>query len=175
MKKGFIVGKFAPLTTGHVHFINEARKHCHELLVLLSFDNKWLQQQPKHFHNVLTLENRLRWLDNTFGCHQDIIVDYVDESHIQPAPHGWGEFSELVRDKIKHHFDIEHCHYTFTSEPSYDEGFKTHFPKTEHVLIDPERKRLPITATMVRNDPDTYWSYLPEAVRVDFQHLRLLF
>lgn len=174
MTRGFIVGKFAPLTTGHIHFINEASKNCDELLVLLSFDKKWLDDQPSHYHDVLTLENRLKWLQESFEHRDDVIVDYVDESNIRPAPHGWADFTQLVNEKIEKNFGISHCDHTYTSEPSYDEGFKKHFPHTEHVLIDPARVQLPISATMVRKSPSTYWSYIPEAVKKDFGYLGFL-
>lgn len=172
MTRGFIVGKFAPLTTGHIHFINEASRNCDELLVLLSFDTKWLSEQPEHLHDVLTLENRLTWLHETFQDSDKIIVDYVDESDIRPPPYGWADFSGLVNEKIEKHFETTHCEHTYTSEPSYDEGFKEHFPNTKHVLIDPDRNHMPISATMVRESPNTYWSYIPEAVRKDFGSLR---
>lgn len=172
MIRGFIVGKFAPLTTGHIHFINEATQHCDELLLLLSFDTKWLSEQSDHLREVLTLENRLKWLEQSFGHRNDIRVDYVDESEIRPPPYGWADFTDLVCEKIVKHFDVGYCDQTYTSEPSYDEGFREHFPNTEHVLIDPDRSQMPISATMVRESPMTYWSYIPEVVKNDFDTLR---
>ena len=38
----------------------------------------------------------------------------------------------------------------FGSEPDYGEYFKRAYPGAKHVIIDAERKKVPISATMIR-------------------------
>jgi len=168
MKTGFIVGKFAPLTTGHINFINQASTKCDKLVVLLSYDSKWLDKQCPYMKDRLTLKNRLIWLKETYHDFDHIEIDFVDESDIPEYPHGWSEYSEIVKLKLFEHFGINEPDYVFSSETSYDKGFKQYFPNTEHVLIDPYRELFPIAATMLRNDVYENWNFLPSAVRKDF-------
>ena len=41
--------------------------------------------------------------------------------------------------------------YVYSSEPSYSDYFKRAYPFAEHIIIDMERKAVPISATMIRN------------------------
>lgn len=168
MKTGFVVGKFAPLTTGHINFINQASTKCDTLLVLLSYDERWLDKQTNFMASKLTLKNRLKWLKETYHTFEHIIIDFVDESNIPEYPHGWEPYSELVKEKLIKHFGNAHSDYVFSSEEDYDGGFSTYFPTVEHVLIDPQRNTIPISATMVRSDLFEHWDYLPSAVRKEF-------
>ena len=168
MKTGFVVGKFGPLTTGHINFINQASTECDVLLVLLSYDERWRMKQTPYMANKLTLQNRLKWLKETYHNLKHIIVDYVDESEIPEYPNGWTEYTRLVEDRLEKHFGKRSADYVFSSETGYDEGFKTHFPKSEHILIDPDRENFPISATMVRGDLFKHWDFLPSAVRKEF-------
>jgi len=168
MKTGFVVGKFAPLTTGHINFINQASTQCDTLLVLLSYDERWREKQTPYMADKLTLKNRLRWLKETYRDFDHIIVDYVDESEIPEYPNGWDAYTKLVEEKLKKHFGKNSTDYVFSSEVEYDEGFKTYFPKSEHVLIDPDRDNFPISATMVRGELFKHWDYLPSVVRKEF-------
>ena len=168
MKTGFVVGKFAPLTTGHINFINQASTQCDKLLVLLSYDGRWRQKQTPYMSKKLTLKNRIKWLKETYHGFDHIIVDYVDESEIPEYPNGWDAYTKLVEEKLEKHFGSKSADYVFSSEVEYDEGFKTYFPKSEHVLIDPDRENFPISATMVRGELFKHWDYLPSAVRKEF-------
>lgn len=168
MTTGFIVGKFAPLTTGHINFINQASTKCDKLLVLLSYDVKWLEEQTPYMASKLTLKNRLRWLKETYHNFDHIVIDYVDESNIPAYPNGWEAFSGMVKEKLKKNFGTDSADFVFSSEPEYDSGFDTYFPDTKHMLIDPDRDKFPISATMVRGELFKYWDFLPSSVRKEF-------
>lgn len=168
MKTGFIVGKFAPLTTGHVNFINRSSTKCDKLLVLLSYDENWRKKQTPFMAEKLNLSNRLKWLKETYHDIDHIIIDYVDESLIPDYPDGWAQYTELVEEKIQKHFGKKTVDFVFSSEPEYDEGFRKHFPNTKHIVIDSEREQFPISATGVRNRLFDHWDYLPSAVRKEF-------
>ena len=120
MKTGFAVGKFAPLTTGHINFINHASTKCDKLLVLLSYDEYWRLEQTPYMKQRLTLRNRLKWLKETYYDLDHIIIDYVDETDIPPYPHGWDGFQKLVKEKLVSHFGTKQPDYVFSSETKYD-------------------------------------------------------
>ena len=42
----------------------------------------------------------------------------------------------------------------YSSEPEYDAFFKRAYPSATHVLVDPERKVVPISATKLRMEGD---------------------
>lgn len=168
MKTGFAVGKFAPLTTGHINFINHASTKCDKLLVLLSYDEYWRLEQTPYMKQRLTLRNRLKWLKETYYDFDHIIIDYVDETDIPPYPHGWDGFQKLVKEKLISHFGTEQPDYVFSSETKYDAGFKKYFPNTKHLVLDEARVLFPISATKVRSDIFKNWDYLPSSVRKEF-------
>lgn len=50
--------------------------------------------------------------------------------------------------------------YVYSSEPSYSDYFRKAYPFAEHIIIDMERKAVPISATMIRNmDAETAKKY----------------
>lgn len=158
MNVGFLTGKFAPLHTGHIYFISKAATMVDKLYVVLSYDGKRFQDDPR-----LSLKNRLLWLKTTFKDLPHIKIVYVDETGLPAYPEGWHGWSMLVKQAIPQRLgDITKI---FSSEPEYTEGFNKYWPNAEHVIIDAERKEVNISATEIRSNPFKYWSYLPSVVR----------
>lgn len=158
MTVGFLTGKFAPLHTGHIYFISKAATMVDKLYVVLSYDGKRFQDDPR-----LSLKNRMLWLKTTFKDLPHIKIVYVDETKCRPYPDGWHEWSMLVKGAIPH--KIKDITKIFSSEPEYTEGFNKYWPNAEHVIIDAERKEVNISATEIRENPYKYWSYMPSIVR----------
>lgn len=163
-EEGLVVGKFAPLTLGHINLINIAATQCKHLTVILCFDEKFLSQQNERDRKVLTLKNRLRWLMQTYADIPHIDVVYIDESHLPPMPEGWKEYCDLLRQ----HIQPNKLTALFSSESGYDASYQEYLPEVSHVLVDPARTRVPISATMIRNNIYQYWQYLPSVVRQDY-------
>lgn len=158
MTVGFLTLKAAPLHTGHIYFISRAATMVDKLYVVLSYDGKRFQDDPR-----LSLKNRLLWLKTTFKDLPHIKVVYVDETNCKPYPEGWHEWSMLVKWAIPHR--LEEITKVFSSEPEYTEGFNKYWPNAEHVIIDADRTAINISATEIRENPYKYWSYLPSIVR----------
>lgn len=149
--RGLIFGKFAPLTQGHVNFICEAAKKVDRLYLFLSYDQKFVDAQPEWIRPKLSLTDRFRDLLDVVQDEElkNVVVDYVDESNIPGYPAGSAAYAKLIREKqpfVKYDF-------AFSSEPEYESYFNEFFPEAKHVVIDAERKAVPISATMIRNDP----------------------
>lgn len=165
-KKGLIIGKFAPLTLGHINLINYASTLCEEVLVVLSFDTKWLAKQSKRDQRILTLKNRLRWLKQAYQDISQVKITYVDESNLPEYPEGWKAFAQLIRTELKqlgYHPDA-----LFSSELAYDQIYQDHFSEMKHVIVDADRTRVPISASQIRNNLIQNWGYLPSVVRQDY-------
>lgn len=168
---GIVVGKFAPLTRGHITLINAAYTQSKRVLVILCHDPRWLEKQSSRDQKILTLKNRLRWLQNIFADTPDIKIVSVDESQFPEFPNGWQEFTsyvgQLAIDEIagtgKKNTNISVA--MFSSEISYDEKYKQHLGWMKHEIVDADRTMVPISATAIRNDLYKNWEYLPREVR----------
>lgn len=146
--RGLIFGKFAPLTNGHIEFIIQAASQVSVLYLFLSYDQKFVDAQPEWIRPKLGLADRYRDLLDVAADLSNVKVDYVDESNIPGYPEGSAAFAKLIRDKqpfVKYDF-------AFSSEPEYESYFNEFFPEAKHVVIDAERKSVPVSATMIRND-----------------------
>lgn len=157
---GLFFGKFAPLTTGHIYAITIAAGQVDELHLVLCWDEKFQHKLSDAMQKSLSLSNRMLTLQNTFKHLSNVKITYVDESNIDSYPEGSADFTDLVLQKTAGiEFDK-----VFSSEKEYNEYFSTHWPDAEHVLIDPERNTVNISATRVRSNPYLYWNYIaPEA------------
>lgn len=169
-KTGLVIGKFAPLHNGHVNMINKAATMVDHLYVFLSHDDKWLNEKVStELQHKLTLKNRLRWLKSVFHDLDHITVDFIDETDLPSYPNGWEEFINAIQNKaVKSGYWINNPTYVFSSEQEYDQGFKKFLPKTKHIIVDKDRRVVPISATNIRENVFKNWSHIPSVVRKDF-------
>lgn len=172
--EGLVVGKFAPLTLGHINFIKESATGCKKLTVVLCFDEKWLSKQSKRDRHILTHENRLNWLRKELSSHDNITITSINETHLAPYPNGWSEYANLLRG-LFHNNIIPEKTAIFSSEIEYNDGYETHLPELTHVVVDPNRTAFNISATMVRERLYHYWDWIPASVKSSYNaKLRLL-
>lgn len=166
-KVGVIFGKFYPLHTGHIHFIQLAISQVDELYIVLGFDQERDERLFKEsaMSKKPTVNDRMRWLLQTFKYQKNIIIEMLDETGITPYPNGWVEWS----DRVKELFKLKNIcpNIIFSSEQNdielYEELF--HIPAQ---LVDPKRQFMPISATEIRKSPLQHWSYIPTEVRPFF-------
>lgn len=165
-EEGLVIGKFAPITFGHINLIYKAATACRNLTVAMCYDDKFLGQQSPRDQKVLTYKNRMRWLKTVFADMPHITITSIDETNIPAYPNGWAGYANLVRGI----YDgaIPEGTAIFSSEIEYDDGYKTYLPELTHVVVDNERTEVPISATMVRNDLYKYWELIPSCVRKDY-------
>lgn len=168
MNNGLFFGKFAPLTTGHISAITTAAAQVDRLFVVLCWDQKFQNTLSEDLRTRLTLRNRLLWLKDTFKHMSHVQVTYVDESDIPGYPEGSESFTSLVRDELWHSFQETDISTVFSSETEYNQYFENNWPEAKHILIDPERTFVNISATTVRSNPYKYWDYIAHTARKDF-------
>lgn len=162
---GLMFGKFAPLHKGHIHCINESLRYCDTLVVVVSYDQKFNDTLEDFWKFKLTLENRMGWLDEVFKDNSNVIITYVDESSLKGYPNSWEEYADLVYEAFQQVTNVSYPGIVFTSEWEYDDGIKTYFPESVHVVIDDNRTTVPISATNIREHLYLNWDYLPRSVQ----------
>ena len=146
---GLIVGRFNPPHLGHSHMIEWAAARCDQLVVFVN--TRVRELVPGHL--------RAQWLAE---LHPDVTVvevahdldtNFADESL-------WAKWMELFRSKWPLSSGPE---IVFSSDPYVDE-LASRFG-AEAVVVDPERRAVPISATMIRESPADHLDKLAPSAR----------
>lgn len=148
--QGLVIGKFYPLHTGHKHLIEQAKQRCGLLTVLVSGS----------ITESIPLRQRAKWVKELFP---DVIVkiayDEIPDDYSDPAV--WEAHMDLFKKALGGLVpDV-----VFSSE-KYGDELAMRFG-AQHELLSPDRCAYPISGTMLREDPPTYWNYLPWVVGKD--------
>lgn len=145
-KTGLVVGKFYPPHRGHKYLIDTALAQCEEVTVIIC----WKKQE------VISGYLRAQWLQRIHPTARVMVLE--DTKLSDDDSEGWAKLTvELlgyVPDAV------------FTSENYGDPYAK--FMGCVHVLVDRERVHIPISATMVRSNPQKYAQFLEPCVRAYF-------
>jgi HTH-type transcriptional repressor of NAD biosynthesis genes len=154
---GLVVGKFWPPHQGHLHLIDTAASQCEDLIVGVVW--RW-DEQPD-------VDQRVQWLQEIYKANPNVFVTSIlnadgkeeDSAHwAHVADNLWArEFSVYVKIGA-----------VFTSEPYGDpwaEELRKIGHPTEHVLVDMDRSRNPVSGSAIREDPALYWDLIPAPVR----------
>lgn len=173
-KRGLVVGKFCPLHLGHELLIQRATDGCEELLVV-SYTKpefpglepvrreRWLRARFPQAHIVVLDDARLAALCAARGMparalpHND--ADGDDHRHFM----GWLCWTvlDLPVDAV------------FSSEeygPGFAQVLERHYASgpVAHVSVDQARSLVPVSGTLVRQDPQAHSAFLSPIVRADF-------
>lgn len=166
-KIGIIFGKFYPLHTGHIYFIQRASSHSDILHIVMGynkirdnvlFKNSGMSKKP-------TFKDRLCWLLQTFKYQKNIFIHSFNEIDITPSPIGWKEWSIKIK-KFMHSKNIT-ANYIYTSEKRDKKKYLKYF-NIKTILIDPNRVFIDISSTKIRENPFYYWDYIPIEVKPFF-------
>jgi len=153
MRRGLVIGKFLPIHQGHLALIHFAASQCDEVIVSMSYGT----------NDAIDGELRFSWIKEIFEGHPrvkpEIIKDDFDNDLLPLAERTkiWAERMQKVYPPVN---------YVFSSE-EYGLPFAEHM-NAGHRNFDPERKQVPVSATLIRNHPFKYWEYIPEVVRPFF-------
>lgn len=147
-RNGFLLGKFLGFHTGHMLLITSAANDCENLTVLACS----LKSEP------IPGNLRYGWVksfcDSYQGSCKIQVINVTDELPQLPEEHP--QFWEIWCDLIKKNCpDIEAI---YSSE---DYGFElAKRLNIEHVLVDKERIKQPVSGTAIRNNPFANWQYI---------------
>lgn len=150
-KRGFVLGKFLPPHEGHLHLIKSAMEQVEELTILVCT----IQKEP------IPGTLRYQWVQELVkGA---IIVHVTDE--VPSYPHEHPDFWEIWTLLLKKNIHPE-TEIFFSSEEYGDEVAQR--LNIKHILIDKERKAVPVSATAIRKAPFANWEFIPPVVRPYF-------
>ena len=153
VKRGLVIGKFLPLHQGHIALIGFAADRCDELIVSMSYTA----------NDPIDPRLRFSWIQETFQDRQAVRCEMVlDDFDDESLP--IGERTKIWAAFIRRRFppiDI-----IFSSE-EYGEPFARHLG-VPHLAFDIQRRQVPVSATLIREKPLTYWDYIPAIVRPYF-------
>ncbi len=151
MKIGLVLGKFAPLHKGHQYLIETALSQMDKTYVMI-YDRPEVIDIP--------LKTRANWIRKIYP-----------KAHVLEAPSGppdskgdpqiMRQHEEFIRANLP-----EPITHFFSSEWYGDYISKA--LGAENILVDMDRKKFPISGTMVRSDPHKYKNFLHPFVYKDF-------
>ena len=153
MTTGLVFGKFMPVHKGHLALIDFALSQCDQLIVSMTVTSE----------DIIPPELRLYWLTDLLSVYPAIDVVAESDDFHDPTLPLW-EATKLWAAFIKRRFPT--VSVFFSSEEyaiplAYHSGLR-------HVTFDSHRRKVPISATLIRQNPARYWDYIPEIVRSYF-------
>ena len=153
MKRGLVIGKFMPLHQGHIALIHFAASQCDEVIVSMTFKPDDPIGGPLRFE----------WIRQTFADYPMIRPmlssdDFDDESAplSQRIPH-WATFLKKQFSPID---------MIFSSE-DYGDDLAAQLGLMHHPF-DFERKQVPVSSTLIRENPFRYWDFIAPKARYYF-------
>lgn len=153
MITGLVFGKFMPVHNGHLALIEFARRQCDRLIVSMTVTPD----------DSITPAIRLRWLSTLLASYPTIDVVAESNDFHDPTLPLW-EATKLWAAFIKRRFpDVS----VFFSSEEYAIPL-AHHAGLRHVPFDPLRQQVPVSATLIRQQPAQHWDYIPDVVRPYF-------
>ena len=147
-KIGMYGGKFMPFHKGHLYCVETAAKQCEKLYVILFHGNskelEILKERPNE--KFLTFEDRIEHTKKACQHVKNAIVVDIDVTECKnpDGTQNWNAETELV-ENVCGKIDA-----VFGSELEYADYYKKAYPNAEYVIIDIDRNKVPISATMLR-------------------------
>jgi HTH-type transcriptional regulator, transcriptional repressor of NAD biosynthesis genes len=146
---GLIVGRFCPPHLGHSFLIDAAVERCDDLVVFVN------TRATEPIPGVL----RAQWLADLHPKAHVVHVNHDLDTNFND-PHLWDEWMSL----LSAHWPLdEGPDALFSSEP-YGAELASRFD-AEPVVVDEARIAVPISATMIRDNPLAHLDFMAPAVR----------
>ncbi len=177
-RTGLVVGKLSPLHRGHEHLLTTALGQCDRVLCLS-------YSQPELPGCGAAV--RRGWLTQLFPSVTHLVLDESELARLRETRPGLALLPHNDAPELEHRlFVAALClrvfgvavDAVFTSE-LYGDGFAAELQqqfraagnvdaRVEHVLVDLERKLVPISATLIRADRKRAFEFLSPVVRASF-------
>ena len=150
MSIGLVIGKFMPPHAGHRMLIDHARQRVDRLYAIVFSKS----------HEPIPGWLRAGWLRELYP---EVTVHHVDRDHLvdYADPDAWEFWVGVIGATLPETPEV-----VFSSEP-YGEELARRLG-ARHEAVDPERRRVPVSASQIRARPMAHWEYLPEPVRAYF-------
>jgi HTH-type transcriptional repressor of NAD biosynthesis genes len=153
MKYGLIIGKFMPLTKGHMALIEFGKRNCDILVVAVCYT----KGEP------ISGIQRFGWVNDTYKNDKKVFVTYVEED-LPDAPYSDREVSKVWAEYLKERFPLTSI--IFGSEQYVN--YVAEYMGIEGMIFDEARNEVPISATMIRENPYKCWDMIPSRIKPYF-------
>lgn len=166
---GIYFGTFAPLHAGHQQDIyTAATKNDGVVLIVSGY------KDDRGDKIGLDLNKRFRYLREAFNDEENIFVSSLNEDDIPKYPNGWTQWVNKLKAIVEksvskgenHNFTI------YVGEQDYVTMLNKLIPEWKVEYIN--RDNIPISATMIRNDPEKYFNVINRVFRRHFTKRILL-
>jgi len=146
-KIGFTIGKFAPFHKGHEYLIETALEQTDKVYVIVN--------EAQEINTPL--EKRADWIKEKYP-QVEIIYGYN-------PPKQYGMDDESVKIQIEYLKELTKgiCPTHFFSSEPYGEKV-AQYMQVENYQVDPERKTVPVSASMIRKDLEKNKNYVRQNV-----------
>lgn len=151
MRTGLIIGKFMPMTKGHIGLIEFGLENCDNLIVAVCS----LQSEPIDGHL------RFNWVKQHFYNNSKVKVAHITSEDLPSSSESSRYISKIWAEYLKGLYP--EVNIIFASE-TYGE-YVAEYMDAEYKSFDLDREKIPISATKVRQNPFKYWDYIPENVK----------
>jgi HTH-type transcriptional regulator, transcriptional repressor of NAD biosynthesis genes len=152
-KKALVFGKFMPIHKGHLALIEFAKSQSEALIVSMSYTHS----------DPINPQIRFSWLKQLFDNQSNIELAFeLDDFNDDNLP--LFEATKLWADFIKKRFpdiDAFFCSEDYGAPLSFHLGLPC-------IVFDKARINLPISATLIRNNPLRFWDFIPKIVQPYF-------
>lgn len=155
-KNALVIGKFDPFHLGHLYLIEQAFAQS-ELVTILIVDSK---------DDLSSAYQRFDLIENICLKHPilEFVVDVIPDIYDDNNSIAWADHTLEFLNRIKLTDDLPEV--VFSSEP-YGEPY-ARYMRMRHVMVDPDRVNVPISATAIRSNPMKNWDYIPNAIKNQF-------
>lgn len=148
MRKGFTLGKFAPLHKGHQFLIDYALQRVDQLVVVIYACDE-LPSCP--------LETRIDWIKKLYANVE--VIAAIDG----PKETGYSKEITQKHDIYLKHLLREHTFDYFFSSETYGEHVSLAL-NCQDMRVDQTRTNIPISATQIRNNIKMFKEYMSPLV-----------
>lgn len=150
-KNGLVLGKFYPFHNGHAHLIDTAVKQCEVVHVMVCSLKR----------ETIPGELRYNWIKEHYKKNKRVNVIHCDQELPQYPSDCESEFEFYNHHWVPTVYEyIEDLDAVFTSEDYGDEF--AFWLDVEHVLVDKERIKHPVSGTKIRNNAFNNWNFIPD-------------
>jgi HTH-type transcriptional repressor of NAD biosynthesis genes len=147
---GLIVGRFDPPHLGHSYMIEQAATRCDRLVVFVNSSTR---------RDSVPGANRARWLADLHPAVEVREVRHMLDTDFDDEDL-WARWMALFRDSWPYD---DGPHAVFSSDPYVDELARRFGAAS--VVVDADRSNVPISATMIREDPSRHLDFVAPDVR----------
>ena len=164
---GVVFGEFAPFHKGHLSIVQRALMENDAVVLIVSGSHR---ENDRGESIRLPLERRFRYLREVFNDEPTLRVQMLNEDEMPSYPNGWQvwteEFRRTVLAALKP-IESQQTFHIYTAETEYIHELTTRLSKHWQVELL-SREEIPISATMIRENPHQYWNYIVPEFRRHF-------